>query len=269
MVNDGLGGIANAHTVFADKKPKKAMSAECIELAKLFSIAVDFPKTGVPANLPRSLRVHEYPDFMEKPNKRSYISNGVIGKLFRGVKDVSSDINNIETFTREVAAKCYDPDMEVMGFENYLSEAFDYKSMYDFKLGNLMDYYGIETEPELVSGNILRMGKSFDKRNDMEQISLAMRSLRKEARGWFNEKGSKSIYNNNKDEDDEYAKASAWYHVTYHPNFWGRYNEGMQRDHFLSFPWCVSEKLIQIKREKMESSPVSSLIHKFGKLSFY
>ncbi|XP_022923210.1 probable RNA-dependent RNA polymerase 1 [Cucurbita moschata] len=269
MVNDGLGGIANAHTVFADKKPKKAMSAECIELAKLFSIAVDFPKTGVPANLPRSLRVHEYPDFMEKPNKRTYTSNGVIGKLFRGVKDVSSDINNIETFTREVAAKCYDPDMEVMGFENYLSEAFDYKSMYDFKLGNLMDYYGIETEPELVSGNILRMGKSFDKRNDMEQISLAMRSLRKEARGWFNEKGSKSIYNNNKDEDDEYAKASAWYHVTYHPNFWGRYNEGMQRDHFLSFPWCVSEKLIQIKREKMESSPVSSLIHKFGKLSFY
>lgn len=250
MVNDGLGAIANAHTVFADKKPKKAMSAECIKLAKLFSTAVDFPKTGVPANLPRSLRVVEYPDFMEKPYRPTYVSKGVIGKLFRGVKDVSSDINTIETFTREVATKYYDPDMEVDGFENYLKEAFDHKTMYDFKLGNLMDYYGIKTEPELVSGNILRMGKSFDKRNDMEQISFAMKALRKEARAWFNEKGSNSTYNDIFDGDDEYAKASAWYHVTYHPDYWGCYNEGLQRDHFLSFPWCVSDKLIHNKREK-------------------
>ncbi|CAK9311357.1 unnamed protein product [Citrullus colocynthis] len=272
MVNDSLGAIANAHTVFADKNPKKAMSVECIKLAKLFSIAVDFPKTGVPANLPRNLRVHKYPDFMEKPNKQTYVSNGVLGKLFRGVKDVSSDVNTLEIFTREVATKCYDPDMEVDGFEKYLREASDYKTRYDFKLGNLMDYYGIKTEPELVSGNILRMGKSFDKRNDLEQINCAMKSLRKEVRAWFNEKGSKSTYDNNKDEDEEYAKASAWYHVTYHPDYWGRYNEGMQRDHFLSFPWCVGDKLIQIKREKtslMNSSPMSSLIHKFGELSLY
>ncbi|XP_038875555.1 probable RNA-dependent RNA polymerase 1 [Benincasa hispida] len=272
MVNDGLGAIANAHTVFADKNPKKAMSTECIKLAKLFSIAVDFPKTGVPANLPRNLRVHEYPDFMDKPNKPTYASNGVLGKLFQGVKDVSSDVNTLEIFTREVAINCYDPDMEVDGFDKYLSEAFDYKTRYDFKLGNLMDYYGIKTEPELVSGNILRMAKSFDKRNDLEQITFAMKSLRKEARAWFNEKGSKSTYDNSKGEEEEYAKASAWYHVTYHPDYWGRYNEGMQRDHFLSFPWCVADKLIQIKREKtllMSSSPMSSLIHKFGSLSLY
>ncbi|XP_023549735.1 probable RNA-dependent RNA polymerase 1 [Cucurbita pepo subsp. pepo] len=250
MVNDGLGGIANAHTVFADQKPKKAMTAECIKLAKLFSIAVDFPKTGVPANFPHNLRVREYPDFMEKPDKPTYVSNGVLGKLFRGVKDVSSDVNTVEIFSREVATKCYDPDMEVDGFEDYLSEAFEYKARYDFKLGNLMDYYGIKTEPELISGNILRMAKSFDKRNDMEQISLAMKSLRKEARSWFNEKGSKSAYDEDDNKDEEYAKASAWYRVTYHPDYWGRYNEGMQRDHFLSFPWCVSDKLIQIKREK-------------------
>ena len=261
MVNDGLGAIANAHTVFADKNSKKAMSAECIKLAKLFSIAVDFPKTGVPANLPRNLRVHEYPDFMDKPNKATYVSNGVLGKLFRGVKDVSSDVSAFEIFTREVATKCYDPDMEVDGFEKYLREAFDYKTKYDFKLGNLMDYYGIKTEPELVSGNILKMAKSFDKRKDLEQIAFAMKSLRKEVRFWFNENESKSTYD---DIQDEYARASAWYCVTYHPDYWGCYNEGTKRDHFLSFPWCVADKLIQIKREKMSmrnSSPKSSLLH--------
>ncbi|KAA0046353.1 putative RNA-dependent RNA polymerase 1 [Cucumis melo var. makuwa] len=263
MVNDGLGAIANAHTVFADKNPKKAMSAECIKLAKLFSIAVDFSKTGVPANLPRNLRVHEYPDFMDKPDKPTYVSNGVLGKLFRGVKDVSSDVNSFEIFTREVATRCYDPDMEVDGFEKYLREAFHYKTKYDFKLGNLMDYYGIKTEPELVSGNILKMAKSFDKRNDLEQITFAMKSLRKEVRSWFNENENKSRYDDIK---DEYARASAWYCVTYHPDYWGCYNEGKQRDHFLSFPWCVADKLIEIKREKMSlrnSSPMSSLLHNF------
>jgi len=38
--------------------------------------------------------------------------------------------------------------MEVDGFEEYISDAFDYKSEYDSKLENLMDYYGIETEAE-------------------------------------------------------------------------------------------------------------------------
>lgn len=261
MVNDGLGAIANAHTAFADREPRKAMSAKCIKLAKLFSIAVDFPKTGVPANLPPFLRVHEFPDFMEKLDRPAYESKGVIGKLFRSVKDVSFNINTIETYTREVAAKCYDPDMEIDGFEKYLNEAFDFKTRYDYKLGNLMDYYGIRTEPELVSGNILRVGKSFDKRTDMEQISHAMRSLRKEARAWFNEKGSKPRCDDddNGDEEEEFAKASAWYHVTYHQSYWGRYNEGMERDHFLSFPWCVSDKLIQIKKKKIcqeNSSPI-------------
>ncbi|KAI6677198.1 hypothetical protein NL676_037994 [Syzygium grande] len=88
ILNDSLGIIANAHTVFADSKPEKAMSPECVELAKLFSIAVDFPKTGVPAVIPPNLYAKEYPDFMEKLDKSSYPSNNVIGKLFQKVKDL-------------------------------------------------------------------------------------------------------------------------------------------------------------------------------------
>lgn len=49
----------------------------------------------------------------------------------------------------------YDRDMEINGFEKYKAIACEYKNMYDFKLGNLMDYYGIETEAEIISGNIL------------------------------------------------------------------------------------------------------------------
>ncbi|OVA04184.1 RNA-dependent RNA polymerase [Macleaya cordata] len=246
MINDSLGIIANTHTAFADKELLKAESDECIELAKLFSIAVDFPKTGVPAEIPPHLRVKEYPDFMEKLDKPTYESKRVIGKLFREVKDIAPHTSNVKSFTREVARKSYDPDMEVDGFRDYLDDACFYKGEYDYKLGNLMDYYGIKTEAEILGGSIMKLSKSFSMRRDAEAIGLAVRSLKKEARKWFDEKSTISGF---EEDYDIYAKASAWYHVTYHPDYFGMYNEGMNRAHFLSFPWCVYDKLIHIKKK--------------------
>ncbi|KAL0284021.1 UNVERIFIED_CONTAM: RNA-dependent RNA polymerase 1 [Sesamum angustifolium] len=216
IVNDSLGIISNAHTVFADKEESMALSESCLALARLFSIAVDFPKTGVPAEIPSHLRV-----LHERSGRRSY-----------------------------------DPDMEVDGFKDYIDEAFDYKTEYDYKLGNLMEYYGIKTEAEILSGAIMKTSKTFDRRKDAEAIGVAVRSLRNEARSWF-KKGGES--------DDPYAKASAWYHVTYHPDFWGSYNEGLKRDHYISFPWCVYDKLIKIKKDNSRRVPsISSLEWQFG-----
>ncbi|KAF6144653.1 hypothetical protein GIB67_006145 [Kingdonia uniflora] len=243
MVNDSLGIIANAHIAFADRESLMAESGACIELARLFSIAVDFPKTGVPAEIPPHLFVKEYPDFVEKLDRPTYESTHVIGKLFRAVKDVAPQTSNISSFTWEVAKRCYDYDMEVDGFEYYLDSAYAYKEKYDFKMGNLMDYYGIKTEAKILGRCVIHMSKSFDKKKDGEAVGLAVKSLRKEARSWFAEGR----------EDDRFAKASAWYHVTYHPNYWGNYNEGMKRNHFLSFPWCVYDKLIQIKENSKKN----------------
>ncbi|KAK6157824.1 hypothetical protein DH2020_012072 [Rehmannia glutinosa] len=197
IVNDSLGIIANAHTVFADKETNMALSEPCLELARLFSIAVDFPKTGVPAEIPPHLRVKEYPDFMDKPDKNSYESTRIIGKLFREVKDIAPHTTSIRSFTKEVARRSYDPDMEVDGFNDYVDEAFEYKTEYDNKLGNLMEYYGIKTEAEILSGGIMKMSKTFDRRKDVEAISAAVRSLRNEVRSWF-KKGNES--------DDPYAR---------------------------------------------------------------
>ncbi|KAG5539159.1 hypothetical protein RHGRI_019648 [Rhododendron griersonianum] len=248
IVNDSLGIIAHAHVVFADREPDKAMSDPCLKLAKLYTIAVDFPKTGVPAEIPRDLRVQDYPDFMEKPDKTFYKSESVIGKLFRAVKDIAP--HSIKSFTRDVSRGSYDLEMEVEGFQDYLEQAFDCKTEYDYKLGNLMDYYGIKTEAEIFSGSIMKMSKSFDRRKDAEDVGLAVKSLRKEARAWF-EDG---------DNADIYAKASAWYYVTYHHSYWGCYNTGMKRDHFISFPWCVYDKLMQIKRGNGTSQALEGLL---------
>ncbi|KAK9931742.1 hypothetical protein M0R45_019007 [Rubus argutus] len=260
MVNDSLGIICSAHTVFADREPDKAMSPPCKELAKLASIAVDFKKTGVAAVIPPELYIKEYPDFMEKPDKPTYLSSNVIGKLFREVKDIAPHDCSIRSFTYQVATKSYDPDMEVDGFEDYIKDAFYYKDNYDYKLGNLLDYYGIKTEAEILSGSIMRMSNFFTKRRDTDAMNRAVRSLRKEARAWFNEQETSL----DSGVDDVYAKASAWYYVTYHPTYFGLYNEGMKRDHFISFPWCVYDKLIHIKKDKVKQARhLSSLESQF------
>ncbi|KAJ8466596.1 hypothetical protein OPV22_029148 [Ensete ventricosum] len=246
IVNDSLGIIANAHTVFADKESNKAASKECIKLAKLFSVAVDFPKTGVAATIPRRLLAKEFPDFMEKLGRDTYESQGILGKLYRATK--ACGFATVEAVTKEVGMRSYDPDMEVDGFKEYVDEAFGFKVEYDFKLGNLMDHYGIKTEAEIIGGHIMNMSKMFTKKKDGEAVGRAVRSLRKEARSWFDKQRSDR---GDHDEDEEYAKkASAWYYVTYHPNFWGCYNVNLNRPHFLSFPWCVCEKLAAIKRRK-------------------
>ncbi|XP_050373214.1 probable RNA-dependent RNA polymerase 1 [Argentina anserina] len=254
MVNDNLGIISNAHLVTADIEPQKAMSYKCIELARLQSLAVDSPKTGVVVTLPPELRIKSFPDFMEKVNGRTYKSKRVIGKLYQQVKDteLGSHSHSFKSFTKEVARRFYDPDMLVDGYKDYIEDAISYKMEYDHKLRNLMEYYGIGTEADILSGNIASVSKFFNNRKDLQSINYAVRSLKNEARTWFMEEPNSDDQSDFRtDVSVDEAKASAWYHVTYHHHYWGYNNKGMAREHFLSFPWCVSEVLIQIKRHNM------------------
>ncbi|PIA62130.1 hypothetical protein AQUCO_00200258v1 [Aquilegia coerulea] len=81
MISDNLGMIATAHLIHADREPEKARSPKCLQLATLHSMAVDFAKNGAPAEMPSALRPYEYPDFMEKEDKPTYESPGILGNL--------------------------------------------------------------------------------------------------------------------------------------------------------------------------------------------
>lgn len=63
---DPLGIIANSHLAKADYFETGAFHGQCIRLAHLYSVTVDFPKTGRPAIPPSELRANTYTDFMEK-----------------------------------------------------------------------------------------------------------------------------------------------------------------------------------------------------------
>jgi RNA-dependent RNA polymerase len=79
---DQLGRIANAHVAISDSSHLGVKDPVCVELALAFSLAVDFPKTGIVPKIPDAAKnILSYPDFMEK-NFNSYESQKVIGTCF-------------------------------------------------------------------------------------------------------------------------------------------------------------------------------------------
>lgn len=86
---DQVGSIATAHLAFADKFG--IFSDICLKLARKFSTAVDFAKSGVSEHLEADERPQWYPDFMEKDHKPVYKSKKALGHLFRVASDYESE----------------------------------------------------------------------------------------------------------------------------------------------------------------------------------
>ncbi|CAN0335609.1 unnamed protein product, partial [Ascophyllum nodosum] len=124
VVNDNLGMIANAHLAWADKLEDGAKSPECIKLAELHSTAVDFCKSGVPAEFPRDLRVKSYPDFMLKKNKDTYPSPKLIGRLFRKTPEAGRAAHTPRHWTDDFLENfVVDTSLLVPGWQEHVPEA--------------------------------------------------------------------------------------------------------------------------------------------------
>uniref|UniRef100_A0A5B6YJT5 RNA-dependent RNA polymerase n=1 Tax=Davidia involucrata TaxID=16924 RepID=A0A5B6YJT5_DAVIN len=237
MINDTLGTISTAHLVLADREPSKALSPKCLQLAALHSMAVDFAKTGAPAEMPRVLKPKDFPDFMERGDKSMYTSQGVLGKLYRATINSAVHENSDFVWSEKTAQDAYDRDLEVNGFEAFLEIAESHKEMYLDKFSTLMNYYGTESEDEILTGNLQNrsMYLQWDNRRygeTKDRILVSIKSLHKEAKGWF--ESSCKVH-------EQQKMASAWYHVTYHPTYCkGSIN-------CLGFPWIVGDILLNIK----------------------
>uniref|UniRef100_A0ACD5V714 Uncharacterized protein n=1 Tax=Avena sativa TaxID=4498 RepID=A0ACD5V714_AVESA len=198
-------------------------------------MAVDFAKTGAPAEMPRSLRPREYPDFMERWEKPTYISNGVLGKLYRAAASRMESSRVLSSLSQSNPA--FDSDLEVPGFEGLLELAEEYYDLYAEKLTTLMTFYGAEHEEEILTGNI-RNKLLYLKRDNKRYFEMKDRiidsvaSLHKEVQGWF-----KSCR-----KEEASRMASAWYCVTYHLD-----HRRPEKKQFWSFPWIICDELLKIK----------------------
>ncbi|KAH7402736.1 RNA dependent RNA polymerase-domain-containing protein [Pyrenochaeta sp. MPI-SDFR-AT-0127] len=151
MKNDSLGQIAHAHLAQADFELEGVMSNTCLELAKLHSRAVDYPKSGIPATMDRDLRPMKWPHFMEKlhmPESKIYKSKRVLGMLYDQIELVDFRPQWENAFDKRVL-DAFELD------ETLLGKAAKIKASYDESLKRLMAKHGIRTEFEAWSVFVL------------------------------------------------------------------------------------------------------------------
>lgn len=259
--NDKLGQIANAHVVHADKDPSGIFSAKCLQLAALHSIAVDFAKTGVPANVPRELhpqnQAGQYPDFMGRHAKVSYPSRKVLGKLYRACNASQSGRENDYKFFPNPSSTEVDAIIDRFPVdEELLTEAEWLCAAYNFDLFRLMEQYGVMSEGEIITGQVASFAaRHAQLRGRREYFALVMRLNRQtnELRSYYREeffeglgKGASDGYS-----ADTLIKACAWHKAC---RKLAEADRARKSPVLVSFPWVVSDVLLRIIGNELRAS---------------
>ncbi|CAO2825805.1 unnamed protein product [Amaranthus hypochondriacus] len=283
MVNENLGTICNAHVVHADLSPHGALDENCLKLAELAALAVDFPKTGKVVTMPNDLKPKMYPDFMGKPENHSYKSDRILGRLYRRIKDAYFDQETDPTSESNFSLKdiTYDTDLDVLGSDDFVKEAWGLKCSYVVQICGLLAQYKVSKEEEIVTGHIWSMSKSNSKKQGelKEKLKHAYNCLKREFRQHFDKLSADFEHLCDEEKNLVYEKkASAWYRVTYHPEWirksmelQGPDGEG-QTDVILSFAWVPADYLARIKVKRGgagilddDQKPISSLANYLAK----
>ncbi|KAF2146274.1 uncharacterized protein K452DRAFT_348841 [Aplosporella prunicola CBS 121167] len=174
--NDSLGRIASAHLVFADYEDEGVKSEKCVSLAKLHSLAVDYPKSGVPAKMSHELKPKMYPHFMPRkgrprPKDRVYKSKKILGQLYDQVDrvdfmpqyELSFDARILDAYSLR---------------EDTLTKASKLKEAYDAALRRIMAQHGILTEFEVWTTFVLEHNnetRDYQMAEEFGRISLALK----------------------------------------------------------------------------------------------
>lgn len=207
--SDNLGQIAMLWQDYAAKNG--ADCGECVKLAELHSIAVDFPKSGIPAKLPRELCIpRSQPRAHWRERKGvSFHCTTVIGKLYdeatgrvdtelmkkaeKAVAGRKKDQYGQLVSTAEGAwvgdycERIYDASIPMrLGFTvegEALIFANEQRHSYDRQVVTMMNRYRINSEGELFTGCIRKYHKYHKKRQ--HEFSEAVRRECREVRHSF------------------------------------------------------------------------------------
>ncbi len=257
MKLDNLGRIATMHLLLADVAPGGPTTEICLRLCELASHAVDFAKTGVPADLESEFGAASfkhpdaYPDFMERPHRPSYPSKKANGVLFRKVvaaqKESREQHSSILTPGSSADGSLLDTDLLFQGWEEFVEEAQLVHRCYAAEVKTLTRQFGIWDEAALVSAQVEFFTAQFIRREKvasvLPRLHRSLKLIRKQFRSWFAD--GLDLGNMGKDVPvDAFRKASAWYWVAY---------EGHKVEEVgFSLPWVIHDVLCLLKRAAIQ-----------------
>ena len=170
MQNDFLGRIAHAHLAAADYLDEGINSEQCLKLVELHSMAVDYPKTGVPAEMSRDLERNNWPHFMEKKRAGTYTSRKILGRLYDAVERVNFQPHMSGTFDRRILMHA--PPSDLVGPVSKL------KKSYDESLRRIMAQHQIASEFEVWSTFVLDHSKAARDFKFHEEIGQHAKTLK-------------------------------------------------------------------------------------------
>lgn len=232
---DSVGRISNAHLALSDVMPSGCKDEICKELAKEFSLAVDFPKTGKEPQMPEAAkRIPKYPDFMEKHPSETYESQKVLGIMYRKCKEIA-----LNTRLSDIKIKIdLNPSLVLPGHEKYLTDAVELYEKYRYEIECLLSRFDMTLECELFIGSITdnMKEKSNEKKTDFGLSLNMLQKIWSNMRTQFFAQFKSRIY-------EMQLKASAWYVACYSHN-------SNDETRILSFPWIVEDVLMQIETFK-------------------
>jgi len=156
---DKKGIIARQHLINADFRADGIESEECLELAKIHSLAVDAVKTDHIPQLNSQLKLKQAPDFLGKSDhKLSYPSKRVMGTLFRRIKGISDQLEALEYASQHTV-------QTLQSEQNVCQIIEDLHSCYCRSLTKLKNQYGIQNECKLWRGEFPRDISTNKKKN--------------------------------------------------------------------------------------------------------
>ncbi|KAI8959704.1 RdRP-domain-containing protein [Daldinia sp. FL1419] len=242
MKNDSLSTIAHAHLAKCDALTDGPKDPQCLELARLHSNAVDYPKTGQEAYLKSSLRPKTYPHFMEKAPNRTYRSTKILGRLYDQVAQVEFRPELNGTFDQRILRR-YSLQDELLKTVRMI------KRQHDKAMRQIMNQHDIETEFEVWSTFMLskpRLGGEYKRQENIEPVMTNHRERFREA--CIKLAGSR-------DPSALYPVVAATYRITWEevqisqgrvpgPNWEGK--STVNELPLISFPWVFEHELGRI-----------------------
>lgn len=255
MKNNNLERISNAHLAHYAFSEKKLLNEKCLKLAELQSIAVDFPKTGYPAEFTDDLKPNKYPLFMEKEEKKSEKANCVIEKLYL---EASKEDHFDDEEGKKVEEKKIVVDNTLLfpGYEEYLDKAKEMFIEYSKEFNKFLRQFKIHSEFDALSRFFIKYVKELkNRKHGLKKTNEAFQKLIDRYRTMFNRVLTKS---GKKEKQIEGLKlASAMYFVTYthkvpenrRKRWRGRRKRWKKPLRVLSFPYVVAHKYLIITKK--------------------
>ncbi|CAO3596468.1 unnamed protein product [Absidia cylindrospora] len=273
--NDYKDTLIRFYLMTTEKAGYNTQDSSCIKLALQYADASDYTNIPCSISIDHTLESTVYPDYMEVPNIPTHQSSDIQGQIYRMISPALYQNYTEQMILKNSHFVVYDPRLKIAGMEPYVIEARDLKTRYDYDIKSLMQQYGINTEVELVTGNVVddsrqHYGDQGCRTIQRERMLQAVEALQRHYLHLFHQEFEPVVVDDptrppldlppiRRDVKDtvrqKEIKAAAWYYITYHPTERPKSTSAIM----LSFPWILSDILSSVARRQHNAIDDSAL----------